>query len=166
MSLTSIPNTYVFHETLLLSMRHITAWATLTLVVNEALQPRGFIFQRNMQRSMMRREYRPIVYSPPPEDRARGYFSEDGKLMPGKGPMTEKDARIVKFLSQQIVAFSDFRWHHKIFRTYQKIRFLGGFPDGPGFRSVLEACAKQRHGALADHVVNDMLQAPPADGVS
>jgi len=108
----------------------------------------------------------PLAPTTPPEGRARGYFTEEGKLVPGPGPMTEKDARIVKFLSQQIVAFSEFRWYNKIFRTYMKIRYLGGFPDGAGFRSVLQACAKRRHGALADHVVNDMLQAPPADGVS
>lgn len=55
--------------------------------------------------------------------------------------------------------------YHKAVRRYKTLRKLGGVADGPAYTGVLQACAVGKIPQLAEKVVADMLQFPPASGL-
>mmetsp|Transcript_27188 Transcript_27188/g.73428 ORF Transcript_27188/g.73428 Transcript_27188/m.73428 type:complete len:591 (-) Transcript_27188:70-1842(-) len=50
-------------------------------------------------------------------------------------------------------------------RRYKKLMSLGGVADGPAYTGILTACAKGKIPQIAEKVVKDMVEMPPADGL-
>jgi hypothetical protein len=140
------------------------ALVAIVALTSSVLQVDGFtlqFFNRHITRAVEVRSTKTNSRLESKDTRTR----DRGRFVPREKPESPEDARTVKVLAQELIIQAENSFSHNAMRTYKKLRKLGGYPDSAGYTAILGVCVRENIPQVVDHIIADMFNSPPADGI-